>query len=95
MQSIIWAIVNGKLWGTGQYLSGEGIKKTMEGWGEEGTLEWLEVGLFLVFVINEKELRGSVFSGYARSKKLFVFVWPSRREIQKMSQKVESCQGSK
>ena len=51
------------------------------------------MGLFLVFVINEKELRGSVFSGYARSKKLSVFVWP--REIQKVSQKVESCQGSK
>ena len=46
-----------------------------------------------VFVINEKVLRGSVFSGYARFNKLFVFVWP--REIQKTSQKVESCQGSK
>ena len=46
-----------------------------------------------VFVINEKVLRRSVFSGYARFNKLFVFVWP--REIQKTSQKVESYQGSK
>ena len=69
---------------------GEGLLKRWKVGGRYFRV--IRTGAISVFVINKKVLPWSVFSGYARSNKLFVFVWP--REIQKTSQKVESCQGS-
>ena len=72
---------------TGQYLW-RGDKKNDGRLGGGGYFRVISSVAISVFVINEKVLRRSVFSGYARFNKLFVFVWP--REIQKTSQKVES-----
>lgn len=77
---------------TGQHLW-RGDKKNDGGLGGGGYFRVISSVAVSVFVIIYKVLRESVFSGYVRSKKLFVFVWP--REIQKTPQKVKSCQGSK